>query len=274
MLRSFLNPQGLIFMIAALLLVSAGVVIVRRIFWRHFSDDAESLTAVSAAILSVYGLLLGLTLAAAWDRYQRSEEALITEANGLFSVSRLALSFPEGGRAVQQAVLDYGNTVIANELLDMDPQATNRHLASEAMENIYRAMVAVGASPDGQLAVTDPIWVAISNLDHARGERLMLSREGLPDPFWTVLLFGATLSILSLLFVVPRSARLHFAIALGASGMIVLMLLLLTDLDHPFEHPGTVDFETYRAAVHNLEASMERDWQPVAAIAPAATPAP
>lgn len=241
-----------------LALVALVALLARRRFAGQLEADTDSLMAVSAAILSVYGIVLGLTLAASWERFQMAEDALVTEANGLYAVSRLALSFAgNGGEELQRAVIDYANTVVANELTGGTPEEIDNAPGTAAMRGIYEAMLVVGNGPGNDQASADPSWTAIVGLDAARGIRLMLDRNALPVQFWVVLIFGAVVSILSLIVILPRSGKLHVAVSVAASTMIVLMLLLLSDLNRPFEGPGTVDFSNYRAAVRNLEQTLD-----------------
>ena len=257
MLGSLGNVQQTLLAAIVLALVALCAVLVRRRLGPHLAEDTDSLMAVSAAILPVYGIVLGLTLAASWERYQRAEDALVTEANGLYAVSRLAQTFAgNGGDELQRAVIDYANTVISDELTGGTPEEIDNAPGRAAMDAVYRQMAVISDGPAGQQSSAQPAWDAIVGLDSARGTRLMLARNALPGQFWIVLIFGAAVSILSLIVILPRSGKVHVAVSVAASAMIVLMLLLLSDLNRPFEGPGTVDFDNYRAAVGTLERSL------------------
>jgi len=160
------------------------------------------------------------------------------------------------GARLRQSVVDYGREVTATELTGAPPGRVDHGPASAAMEDIYRRMLAVADGPGGALSSAQPAWDAIVGLDAARGTRLMLSRNALPVQFWVVLIFGAAVSIVSLVAILPRSGYIHIGLSVAATLMIVLMLLLLSDLNRPFEGPSTVDFSNYRAAVENLGQSV------------------
>ncbi|MGI9252201.1 MAG: DUF4239 domain-containing protein [Thermomicrobiales bacterium] len=247
----------LAFAVLVLSLMVGAVFLTRWKLTPQLREDAESIAAVSAAIVAVYGLILGLTLAAAWERYQRAEETMNNELNGMFALSHMAYNWRgEGGEDLQQSIVDYGRTVYANELTGEDP---NRVKASEgrlALEKVVQQLANITAGPGGQLAVTDPAWTVVVAIDNARGSRLMLSRQALPTQFWVVLYVVAALSLVSLVLIHPKSRALHVAISIGAAILIVVAIILLRDLDAPLEGASTIDFESYNTAVDILQKSL------------------
>lgn len=240
-------------LILVLVLVALVILVVRKLCGRLLQEDSDAILAISAAILSVYGLILGLTMDAAWERFQIAEFALRDEANALHAVSRMGVSYDEKGEALSQAVIDYGDAVVEHELLSKSPQETDKRPASEALYGVYQAMESIGDDPEyGDLNAVDPTWGVIVDLENARGTRLQLSQNALPQAFWAVLIFGAVLSIGGLVVILPAHPALHMVVALGATGLIVLLLLLINNLDQPYQGAFTVDFEEFSNVVDLL----------------------
>ncbi|MFM8594089.1 MAG: hypothetical protein ACKOCK_06840, partial [Chloroflexota bacterium] len=256
-----LTVNQLVVLVLTLVVVALAIVVVRRRCAVLLREDSDAILAISAAILSVYGLILGLTMGAAWERFQIAEFALRDEANAMFSVSRMGVSYDEKGMALSQSVVDYGEAVVSHELLSKSPDETNKEPASEALYGVYRAMESIGGDPEYiDLNAVDPTWAVIIDLENARGTRLQLAENALPHAFWAVLLFGAVLSIGGLVVILPTHPKLHMIVALGATGLIVLLLLLINNLDRPYQGAFTVDFEEFSDAVDLLKREHEAHW--------------
>ncbi|MFM9105256.1 MAG: DUF4239 domain-containing protein [Chloroflexota bacterium] len=243
--------------VLVLALVVAAVLLVRSRMARLLLQDADSVGEIAAAVIAIYGLILGLTLAAAWERYQRADEGLTTELNEMFVLTRQAYAWlGDGGEDLQQAVVDYGVAIGAHELTGQSADDINADIGREKLQEVYRIMARINAGPAGARGGIDPAWQTLGKLDEARGDRLTLTRIALPDQFWSVLYLGGLLSLLALVLIHPASQRLHIAITVSSAALIVLALILLRDLDAPFQGASTVDFEAFNHGVEVLARSI------------------
>lgn len=248
----------------AIALIAGCVTLIRRRVREPLVADSPAIYAVSAAIVSVYGLVLSLTLAATWDRYQRAEAAIFDEANSLFTIYRTADSLAPADRdRIHGLVLAYGDAVIGNEL-GRGPEDTNGRAGRMAIRSLYDALplVAIPEAPGQQVRWQSALNVLYSetiSLDHARGERLLLARTGLPTGFWFVLYAGAAIAIAALVVIVPVSPRLHYAISLSAASLILLLLVLLRQLDQPYVGTQNIDEREFGDAVSLLRSDAEAD---------------
>ncbi|MFM9105255.1 MAG: DUF4239 domain-containing protein [Chloroflexota bacterium] len=248
------EDYGLILLVLAV--VAAIVLLVRSRLDSVLTRDADSVAAVSAAAIAVYGLILGLTLAAAWERYQRSDETLNAELNEMFVLFRIADNWAgaEGGD-LQQAVVDYGIAVSDYELTGQSADQIDNAPARAEITRMYQLMREITSGPGGSSNAIQPAWTALANLDVARGQRLTLTRQALPDAFWTVLWVGGAISLLLLIVIHPENRGLHLAISLVAALLIILTLVLLRELDAPLSGTSTIDFDSFRSGVAVLQKS-------------------
>lgn len=274
---SALPMIDLLLVLVVVLAVVGAVLVVRRRFADPLNEDSDSIYAISAAITSVYGLVLGLTLAAAWERYQHAEVALVEESNSLFTLSRAAGSLePIDRDRLRDDAIAYANAVVTVELTGQHPDEIDGSVAREAIRGLYDTMddLHPPADPLRQLSWSEAVGVVyeqIVELDRARGDRLALANLHLPHGFWLVIYGGAVLTIGSLAVIQPSNLRLHVVITVSVTVLIVALLLLVRELDRPFEGGRTVDLSSFRGGVRVLEKerAMALGLGP---LAPAATP--
>lgn len=249
----------LLLVLGVVLAVVGAVLLVRRQFADPLNEDSDSIYAVSAAITSVYGLVLGLTLAAAWERYQHAEVALVEESNSLFTLSRAAGSLePIDRDRVRDYVITYADAVVNVELTGQHPDEIDGSIARQSIRGLYETMgdLHPPADPLGQLSWAEAVGVVYSqivDLDRARGDRLALAKLHLPQGFWLVIYGGAVLTIGSLAVIHPSNFRLHVVITVSATVLIVALLLLVRELDRPFEGARTVDLSSFQSGIRVLK---------------------
>ena len=204
------------------------------------------------------------------------EAAIFDEANSLFTIYRTADSLAPADRdRIHGLVLAYGDAVIGNEL-GRGPEDANGRAGRMAIRSLYDALplVAIPEAPGQQVRWQSALNVLYSEtiaLDHARGERLLLARTGLPTGFWFVLYAGAAIAIAALVVIVPVSPRLHYAISLSAASLILLLLVLLRQLDQPYVGTQNIDEREFGDAITLLRNDAEAELAAEEPPAPMAT---
>ena len=248
--------------IGLLVVVLAGSILLERFLRRRYSHvveaDQDAINAVAAAVLGVYGLIVGLTLAAAWDRYQQAEVAVYEETNSLFTVFRLSDTLPEDLIApMKVAVVEYGAAVAFGELTGKNPDTIDHAPGRKAMRAMYAIIAEAGgmSQPEANnVDILGGITGEVINLDRARGTRLTLEQQSLTREFWIVLIIGAFFTLAAVIAVLPTHPGLHAFITAGVTILMMAMLLLLRDLDLPFEGTQAVNPENFRRGVAILRS--------------------
>lgn len=255
-------PNWLLIALTAVL-VTGAVLAVRARLMGALQRDSGAVYAVAAAIFSVYGLVLGLTLAAAWDRYRGAEETLFNEANSIRTLHRTAASLDDTDRdAVQLALLAYGHAVIDGEL-GQSGEAIVSEEASDALVAIYDLLPETTPPDATTLQVRwqpalGTMYAELGILARARGSRNMIAATGLPAGFWLVLIFGACVSLAAVVLIVPAARWLHLTLSLGAAAIVVSLLLLLRTLDDPYQGEQRVNLRSYTETIERLESKDPR----------------
>jgi hypothetical protein len=265
---------GTILLLAAALVLSTGVVVVVR-RWSHgrLETDSGPVGSIVAIAVTIYSLILGLTVVASYDRFVQAEMTMTEEINALFAVTRIGAGFPDPYREeIHALAIDYARSVAESELVGDSPGTATTSRSRDLIRALYDVHSRIAQDPAVNSAATQPAIGAVMALDDARGQRLMLGDETLPSNLWVVLVVGGIGTVLGIGLVAPQSVSLHLIVA-GAAAIIIAMLLnVVADLDRPFSYPIRVDTGTMARAIRTLEEEA-REPLPSSAQPVAATPA-
>lgn len=226
-----------------------GLLLVRRRV-RHQALAAHTDVAgfVYAALAVIYGVILAQVVIAAWEGFEAGRGAAAAEASAWLDLFRLAEGWPEPERAaIEAALVAYGREVVDGEWPAMargeepDPAAVAR------MRDLWRAYEGVG-SRSPELAAGALYAAAIDELDElddARVERLLASRNELPPIMWVVLIVGGVVTVaFAYLFGVESVVAQGLMIS-ALAGLIALLLYLILALGTPFGGSAGVGPEAF-----------------------------
>ncbi|HEX5499609.1 MAG TPA: hypothetical protein VFX03_10295, partial [Thermomicrobiales bacterium] len=168
---------------------------------------------------------------------------------------------------VRQRVADYGYAVIDTEWPAMERRTAPSPQGTAAIVKLFAAYTAMR---DPAIRA-DPAYAAsldaLDQLDNARGGRLLQSDRSLPGGLWAALISGGVV-LLYFTFLLGTESRVsHALIAATLVGFTALLLILIHDLDTPFQQPLEI---SPAPLVRGLNLLERED----AAAAPQATPLP
>ena len=112
---------------------------------------------------------------------------------------------------------------------------------------------------------------ALNRLDDARGGRLLESARALPGGLWAALIVGGLMTLFFTFLLGTESAVSHAAIAGSVAGFIMLLLILIHDLDTPFQQPLEISPAPLVRGLTLLEQE-DRAMSPPPAATPASSP--
>lgn len=239
---------------ATVVVVCAAIVVVRRRWPDRLREEHGAIGAVLAIAATVYGIILGLTVVAVWERFLSAEVILTDELNALFAVVRIAGAYPpeERGR-IEGAVFAYGDAVVRNELGNGSLPSGSAPEARAAIRELYAVFNGVAANGGpGELAL-EPSYEAVTRLDAARGDRLVLGDRSLPGRLWVVLLVGGGMTMMFIVLLAPGSLPVHLLVGGSTTLLIGLTLALVHEMDRPFHEPIAIDFGSYSRGLRSLE---------------------
>ncbi|MGI9252199.1 MAG: DUF4239 domain-containing protein [Thermomicrobiales bacterium] len=255
------TSSSLIVLAAALVISAVSIIVIRRLSGERLNADSGPVGSVVAISVTVYSLILGLTVVATYDRFTQAEMAITSELNALFTTFRLADAYPATYRnQIKSLTIEYARAVNTNELFGDDENPANVTPGRDAIRKLYQAEATLANDPAAPPAAVQMSITALMALDDARGSRLSLESEVLPTSLWFVLVLGGGMTVLAIALVAPKSLPLHLVVALSTTMIIAMLLNLVAEMDRPFTEPIRVNTERFAHGLVSLES--ERDLAP------------
>ncbi|MFJ9038817.1 DUF4239 domain-containing protein [Streptomyces sp. NPDC102406] len=220
-------------------LLAAAVVLVKHRFWPLGPDDEpreDVAEYISMMVGVLYALVLGLALVTVWDTHSGAEEHAATEASAAHQIHLLAAGLPaEQGDRMRDRIETYTRHVVHTEWPAMAEGAAlgpaGWHLLSEVRAT---SQVPADATP-AQQATGQETLAQLSTLDEARRGRESDATQRLSPAIWFGLIVGGLLTIAFMfMFGVQRSFT-HVVMVMGLSALITFTVLLIYQLDSPFD---------------------------------------
>lgn len=234
----------------ALLLYLVQIAVPHRVRREH-NDVAGFVYAVLGVLFSV---ILAFVVVNEWETLSEVKSNTFTEANELGALYWNARALPpDQGRALEKTTKDYADAVIDREwsLLDKGESSAAATQLVYTMRNEINAMPT--ATPRQQ-TIYQQSMTHVNNLAAARRERISESSESIPGILWVILILGSVLTVgYSFLFGLANFwAHLLIAVPLGV--LVVLVLLVIDQLNHPFSGMVAVQPEAFRIFLERLPA--------------------
>ncbi|MET9494824.1 DUF4239 domain-containing protein [Streptomyces sp. NPDC006552] len=225
--------------------LAAAVVLVKHRFWPLGPDDEpreDVAEYISMMVGVLYALVLGLALVSVWDAQSSAEDHTATEASAAHQIHLLAAGLPaERADRMRGEIEAYIRHVTETEWPAMAEQAPLGPAGWRMLDEVRATgQVPADATP-AQQATGQEILAQLSTLDEARRGRESDATESLSPVIWFGLIVGGGLTIAFMfMFGVQRSVT-HVVMVAGLSALITFTVLLIYQLDSPFDGVFAVD---------------------------------
>jgi hypothetical protein len=234
----------------AALLYAVQVLVPPRIRSEH-NDVAGFVYAVFGVL---YAVMLGFVVVNEWESLEAVKTNLFTETNELGSLYWNARALPpDQGRALEKTTKDYAHVVIDDEWEMMDKGQSS----AAATALVYTMRDEINALPTAtpkQQEIYQQSLEHVNNLAAARRARINESSESVPGILWAVLILGSVLTVgYSFLFGLANFWA-HLLIAAPLGVMVVLALIVIDQLNHPFGGLVAVKPEAFQVFLNRLPA--------------------
>jgi hypothetical protein len=231
--------------VAGVALLAAGCVLLRHRYWpmRQEEEPREDVAEYIAMMVSVlYALILGLALVSVWDARSSADEHVQTEASAAHQIYLLAGGLPaDRAEEVRSGMTGYVRHVVHTEFPAM---AVQEPLGQEGWDLLYRVRAAnqvPETATTAQQATVQETLVQLSTLDEARRGRESDALNSLSPALWFGLLVGGVLTVAFMfLFGISRSFT-HVVMVMGLTALITFTVLLVYQLNQPFNGLLAVD---------------------------------
>jgi hypothetical protein len=214
-----------------------GLIVVRRRLLprlRIGAEDGELNGSIVHAVMVLYGLAVALIMVSVWETYSDVSRTVSGEASSLAALYRDVSSYPESIRIeLQNELRDYTDQVIHGAW----PQQRRGQIPTAGVELMNRFQAVLDKfepATEGQKILHAETLRAFNLVIQARRLRLDAVETGLPAVMWTVIVFGAFISLGTFFFFKVEDVRLHGILVSLLAVFMALAIFLILALDRPF----------------------------------------
>lgn len=225
----------LLFVGVVVLIALGGLYLVRTRLpsWRA-EESSQVVLAVSAIVMTVFGLLLALVIVDLYTSYKDAAAAVDKESHTLSKLVQDADAFPPSKEeAVRQAVTNYITEVRSHEFPDL--RAGHHNIGS--VTQLLRISLALrGYTPSNQTQISfyNSAVSQVNDLLTARQTRVSSAESSVPRPLTGLLLALAALSLFTALFLKTHNRRLDTLLVVSLAIIIGVGLATVLILEYPF----------------------------------------
>jgi hypothetical protein len=244
------NVIILIGTMAASLLFMTGLNRLWPVAKRHTQND---LIGWQLSVLgTTYAVTLGFMLYTGWTNFNEAYLNAELEANSLRNIYRLAEGMPQQRTDIQHLARTYADAVVDHDWPDMarGRLPEDSHLINEQM---WKTLMSIKVTSPSELMAEDHALSELSSLTLHRRTRLLQNTYSLPIIFWSVLLTGGLLTVLSVSMFGSANSRVHTLQVFSLTLLVTLVMLAIADVDRPFR--GWVHISSY--AFERAQATMQ-----------------
>lgn len=204
----------------------------------------------------IYAVLLAFAVIMVWESYRDTEGHVDDEAGTWAALHHLASGFPEHGReAVQQALREYATAAVGDEWPAMARGAESAATAA-ALSRLYLSVLTVEAADAREAAILSAALDQLALLSESRRDRLDKARGAVPPLLGLVLLIGAVLTVGFTLFFGAPNINAQGGMTGILCAMIMLVLLVVIALNHPFAGRVRVAPDPIERALADAQAGL------------------
>ena len=231
--------SALILIVPTTLAAMAGPFIVRRyVELTRLRTNNEVAGFKFATIGVLYAVLLAFAVVVVWEKFNQADSEVAKEAGAAATVFLLTNGLhAEHGAAIRKATADYLTAAVNKDWPAMANEIDSPAV-TEALKEIYRAVLKFHAIEAGEGLVISEILRQVDRISDARRERLVMADGVVPNIIWFVLFGGATIVIGFTFFFGTENLRAQSVMTGALSILIFAGLLTIATIDHPFA--GTV----------------------------------
>ena len=198
-----------------------------------------------------YGLFIALVLVNVWAQYDSTEREFDREADAIFMLYESVRQIQDTTgdiaslrREIIQCIKDYVTHVTESYVAEHQNWKL-RDQGDEILEAIRKRI--------GKLIHTDEKEAIISELVEefneavdVRGDRISRSRQRIPNPVWGISLASSILWLIPFYGLDFQNDWIAISLVGGVTAIVVAILVIIRDLDDPFEGTWQIDIEEWR----------------------------
>lgn len=242
--------SGLIVVAVAGLIGGLGLLVRVKVFPGKEDEEREDVAGYVTMMVGVmFALILALALVSVWEDKDSAEGHVATEASSLHETYLLGVAMlPADQQKIQAAATAYADYVVHTEWPAMRSGKEVGDDGWQLLTNLRTSFLNADATTPARQAVLSDATTQLSNLADARRGRLDDTEKRMPSVLWVGLVLGGLLTV-ALTFIYGIEQRFtHIGMVMGLAALIGFMLILIYNLDNPFNKgvgPDTAAFTRY-----------------------------
>ena len=227
---------GLLLLCISMFLAAGGLILVQRMVPIEVRRQHNDVAGFIYAVLGVvYAVLLGLTVVAVWEEWNRAVVTADEEASSLAEVFWIADSMPESeGHHIQELARSYARLVV-NEEWQLMEQGKSSPKAWDLIDDIRASLQNFDTSTPEEQVLYEQGFERMRDLAGARRDRLLEAEQGLPVVLWIVLIAGGIIVIGFTYLFGLDSTVIHLLMVASLALIIALVLFTVAALNYPFK---------------------------------------
>jgi Protein of unknown function (DUF4239) len=187
-----------------------------------------------ATVGVIYAVMLGFAVIVVWEKFRDADTAVTEEAGAIVAVYRLAGGMEaSAGAAVRDKLTAYAKSAIVDDWRAM-ARGHMSSSATHALNDLYSAVISGASGDKANSPVMTEIFYQLDQITQARRARAVLAGGVVPGVVWLVLSLGALFTIAFTFFFGTRNARAQVLMTGLLSALILMGLLVIVSIDHPF----------------------------------------
>ncbi len=251
---------GLLVVFLSVVGAVAGLMLVQRLVPSKARQQHNEVAGFIYAVLGVaYAVLMGLVIIAVWESFAEARDTADQEAGELAEIAWLAHRLPEPERSrLQELSRSYAEVVVEEEWPLMKEGRASPH-AWALLDGIRLTIQNMEVRTSADQVLYGEGLERVHDLNDARRDRLVDSREGLPAILWVVLILGGMIVVgFTYLFGLDNTV-VHMLMVGALATIIALGLFTVGVLDYPFGSGAQVSPEAFELVLDRLETSKLSD---------------
>jgi hypothetical protein len=255
---------GVLVVIGACLAAVAGLELVQRLVPAEKRQEHNDVAGFLYAVIGVvYAVLLALLVIAVWQQFQKANETVESEANGVAEVAWLAHRLPEPERhMLQEDARAYAQEVVDTEWPLMEQGIVGDRGTPEGwdlVDDMRGTLQDFEPRTEAEQELYAEGLDRISRFGDARRMRFVAAEEGIPGVLWAVLVFGAVVTVgFTYLFGLANTWA-HRLMVMSLTAVIALVLFTIVAMEHPFSGVARVDPGAFELILERFETSKLSD---------------
>jgi len=214
---------------------------------KEHHDVLGIMYSVAAAF---YGVVLAFVIVAAWQNFQEASEREQTESLALTELYGVSVRMPQPvQQSMLRAIRNYATDALTYEWSDKPRSGAGRR----ELLAMLNELMSLNPQTQKEGIVFGKAIDDISKLFEARQQRILYSRNNIPAIVWTVIIFGAMVTITLSFFFFTQHRLLQAVTSMLFAMLVGLTIIAIYDLSHPYQGFSRISPTGFRELLEEID---------------------